>query len=74
MGPRAEAARRTGLRRSLHRADGATAVEYAVMVAGIAVAVVAMVLVLGQTLRDDMYDPTAECLEDLPVCAESEGS
>ena len=45
------------------REDGATAVEYGIMVALIAVVIIAAVFAIGQALQED-FETVQECLED----------
>lgn len=42
---------------------GATAIEYALIASGIAIAIVATVLSLGSTLRDDMFGEVAKVVK-----------
>jgi pilus assembly protein Flp/PilA len=43
------------LRKFLSDEDGPTAVEYAIMVAGIAVVIIAVVFLLGRGVRDTLH-------------------
>lgn len=53
------------LRRTLDDQDGATAVEYGIMVALIAVVIIAAVFALGQQLGDD-YECVETYVRDTP--------
>jgi pilus assembly protein Flp/PilA len=44
-----------GLRKFLSDEEGPTAVEYAIMVAGIAVVIIAVVFLLGRGVRDTLH-------------------
>ena len=59
------------LRHKLHDQEGATAVEYGIMVALIAVVIIGVVMTLGTTLRDDVFGEVNSCLDD-PTDCESE--
>jgi pilus assembly protein Flp/PilA len=50
-----------GLRRSLTRSErGASAVEYGLMIAGIAALIVVVVFGFGDTIRDVLFDGTCQ--------------
>jgi len=57
------------LRKHLRRGDeGASAVEYGLLVAGIAVVVMLVVVTLGGTIKNQFTD-TDQCLKDSTTCA-----
>lgn len=60
------------IRTKLRLEEGATAVEYGIMVALIAIVIVAAVVVLGEGLQDTFRE-TADCLEEPDACPEGEG-
>lgn len=47
--------------------EGATAVEYGIMVALIAVVIFVAVVAVGQSLRENMYDCVVDALETMPA-------
>jgi pilus assembly protein Flp/PilA len=49
--------------------EGATAVEYGIMVALIAAVIVGIVAVLGGQIRD-AFQTTSDCIEDGEACAD----
>lgn len=49
----------TSIRKFLHRQDGTTAIEYAMIASGICIAIVATVTTLGSALKTNFYDKLA---------------
>ena len=56
-------------RRLRDREDGATAVEYAIMIALIAVVIMGAVFAIGQQLKEDAYQCVNDALNELPDTA-----
>jgi pilus assembly protein Flp/PilA len=55
----------------LREQEGATAVEYGIMVALIAIVIIAAVFALGGQLRDN-FQSVGDCLADQESCPEGE--
>jgi pilus assembly protein Flp/PilA len=51
----------------LRQQEGATAVEYGIMVALIAIVIIVAVLALGQTLNET-FETVGDCLADTTAC------
>lgn len=62
---------RTQLRSKFRADEGATAVEYGIMVALIAVVIIAAVWAIGQALEED-FQGVADCLDDPAVAGACE--
>ncbi len=52
------------VRRFVRCERGATAIEYGLIAAGISVAIAAIVISLGPTVRDDLFAPVEDSLSE----------